>query len=145
MPRFMKTLNNISRSQAVFRNGRLQCEDLYPAHHSFILLICRKPGSSQEELSRELCLNKSTVTRALVHLEKNGYVRREQSAEDKRQFAVYPTQKMLDVLPRVREITRVWNEEISEGISEEELNVFLSVLARMETRAREMIANQEER
>lgn len=141
---FMKKLNNISRSQAVYRHSRISSDDLHPAHYAFALAVCQKPGRSQEELARELCLNKSTVTRALSCLEEREYIRRDSLPTDKRQFAVYPTDKMLAILPEIKRVSDEWMQLLSEGIDEEELNVFNSVLERMEKRAREIVAGQEE-
>ena len=69
MPRFMKMLNNISRSQAVYRNARVPAEDLQSCHYAYILAICREPGRSQEDLARELCVNKSTAARNVNYLD----------------------------------------------------------------------------
>ena len=73
MPKFMKMLNNISRSQAIYRHSRITADDLQTGHYAFVLAICREPGRSQEEIARELCINKSTVTRNLNFLEEKGY------------------------------------------------------------------------
>lgn len=144
MPRFMKTLNNISRSQATFRSQRVSAEGLCSSHHAFVLTICKNPGHSQEEIASELCLNKSTVTRALSHLEEQGYITREQASDDKRQLAVFPTPKMLDSLEEIRAASREWNSLISDGIPQEELEIFYSVLSRMEERAKGVIRNGEQ-
>ena len=140
---FMKMLNNISRSQSVYRHSRISASDLNSGHYSFILAICREPGRSQEELARELCLNKSTVARALTSLETNGYILRTPLPNDKRQFSVYPTEKMLGVLPEVRKASAEWRDLLSEEISENDMQIFYSVLERMEERARTIIENQE--
>ena len=139
----MKMLNNISRSQSVYRHSRISASDLNSGHYSFILAICREPGRSQEELARELCLNKSTVARALTSLETNGYILRTPLPNDKRQFSVHPTEKMLGVLPEVRKASVEWRDLLSEGISESDMQIFNSVLERMEERARTIIENQE--
>ncbi|MBO7250929.1 MAG: MarR family transcriptional regulator [Clostridia bacterium] len=144
MPRFMKMLNNISRSQAIYRHARVSAEDLQSGQYAFVLAICRAPGRSQEEIARELCINKSTVTRNLNCLEEKGYIKRELLPSDKRQFAIYPTEKMQAVLPEVRAVSRKWMDQLSEGIPEDELYIFNSVLERMETKAREIIEGQEE-
>ena len=144
MPRFMKMLNNISRSQAVFRQSKISADDLHSSHYSFTLAICSKPGRSQEDLARELCLNKSTVARAINCLEEKGYIKRQALPNDKRQFSVYPTDKMLTVLPEIKEASREWMTLLSEGIDEKELEIFHSVLDRMQTRAREILEAQEE-
>ena len=102
MPRFMKMLNNICRSQAVYRHGRISAEDLQSSQYSFVLTICREPGRSQEELARELCVNKSTVARNINYLEEKGYVSRIPLPHDRRQFSVYPTEKAMEILPEIR-------------------------------------------
>ena len=144
MSKFMKMLNNISRSQAIYRHSRISAADLQSSHYSFVLAICHSPGCSQEELARELCINKSTVARALTCLEEKGYITRESLPSDRRQFSVHPTQKMLDVLPEVRSASGEWMTLLSEGIPEEELEIFNSVLSRMQKRAGEIIESQEE-
>ena len=144
MSKFMKMLNNISRSQAIYRHNKVSVDDLQGGHYAFVLAICRRPGRSQEELARELCLNKSTVARNLNCLEEKGYILRTPLPNDKRQLSVYPTEKMLAVLPEIKSASEEWMSLLSEGIQEEELMIFNSVLERMQSRAREIIGKQEE-
>ena len=144
MSKFMKTLNNISRSQAIYRHNRISADDLQSCHYSFVLAICRMPGRSQEELAQELCLNKSTVARSLNSLEEKGYITRTPLPNDKRQFSVYPTEKMQAILPEIKKASDEWMKLLSGDISEDELKIFDSVLERMQARAREIIKNQEE-
>ncbi len=135
----MKELNNISRAQTAYRADRMlggAAEDISPANHSLVLSICRAPGRSQEALSRDLCLNKSTITRSLIQLEEQGYVTRVADAQDKRILLVMPTEKLLSVISEVRRASREWNDLILDGISEEEKRVFCEVLLRIEANAR---------
>ena len=122
----------------------MSADDLQAGHYAFVLAICRVPGRSQEELARALCLNKSTVTRTLTQLEGSGYVERKPNPEDKRQLLVYPTPKMTDALARVREISEAWSRQICQGIDERELEIFESVLRRMEAGARALVQGDEE-
>ena len=144
MPKFMKMLNNISRSQAIFRQSKISADDIHSSHYAFALAICREPGRSQEELAKELCLNKSTVARAVGCLEEKGYVKRTPLESDKRQFSVYPTEKMLSVIPEIRKASAEWRELLARDIPENELEIFYSVLERMQARAREIVLDQEE-
>lgn len=144
MSKFMKMLNNISRSQAIYRHSKISAQDLQTGHYAFALAICREPGRSQEELAQELCINKSTVARNLISLEEKGYICRKPLPNDKRQFSVYPTEKMLAVLPELRKVSVEWMELLSDGIPQDELAIFNSVLERMQARAREIIKKQEE-
>jgi len=143
MSRFMKMLNNICRSQAIYRHSRVSAEDLQSSHYAFILAICREPGRSQEDLARELCVNKSTVARNINYLEEKGYVTRNPLPQDKRQFSVFPTEKALCVLPEIKAASAQWMQLLSQGISQTELDTFDSVLMRMQEKAREIIEQQE--
>ena len=143
MSKFMKMLNNISRSQAIYRHNRVSAEDLLPHQYAFVLTICKEPGRSQEEIAHELCINKSTVARNLNALEENGYIIRTPLAHDKRQFSVHPTEKMTAVLPEIKEASGEWMRLLSEGISEGELAIFNSVLERMQTKAAKLIEKQD--
>jgi len=144
MSKFMKMLNNISRSQAIYRHANISFPDLQSGHYAFALAICRNPGCSQEDLARELCINKSTVARNLNCLEEKEYIFRKPSPSDKLQLTVYPTEKMLDILPEVKKASEEWMNLLSESIPKNELTVFNSVLERMQTKAREIIETQEE-
>ncbi len=144
MSKFMKMLNNISRSQAVYRHNKISAPDLQSSHYAFALAICREPGRSQEELARELCVNKSTVARNLNFLEEKGYISRAPLPHDKRQFSVHPTEKMLCVLPEIKAASIEWMTLLSEGIPQSELDIFDSVLERMQEKARKIIESQEE-
>ena len=143
MARFMKMLNNICRSQAIYRHSRVSADDLQSSHYAFVLAICREPGRSQEDLARELCVNKSTVARNVNCLEEKGYVTRIPLPQDKRQFSVFPTDKAQRVLPEIKAVSSEWMTQLSEGIPPAELDTFDSVLKRMQERAREIIEQQE--
>ena len=144
MSKFMKMLNNISRSQAIYRHGNISAKDLQTGHYAFVLVICANPGRSQDEIAKELCINKSTVTRNLNCLEEKGYISRTPSMSDRRQMSVYPTEKMLVILPEVKKASEEWMNLLSESIPKDQLAIFDSVLERMESRAREIISMQEE-
>ena len=140
MPKIMKSLNTISRCQAAYRAERLP--ELSPFHHAFVFAVCKNPGKSQEDISRALAVNKSTAARALSRLEETGYIKREPNPDDKRELLIYPTDKMTEILGSVRRISSEWNALISEGISEDELAVFESVMERMEKSARAAIERE---
>lgn len=143
MPKTMKTLNNISRCQATYRRRTIAADDLCPNHYAFVSAICHEPGRSQDELAGEICLDKSTVARTLAHLEKQGYITRVPNEKDRRQYLVYPTEKMLAIHPRVQQANRDWNLRLTEDISPEELEVFHRVLSRMEQNAKKITEEQE--
>ena len=142
MPRFSKRLNNISRMQSLFRAERLN--SLNPSYHTYILAICRMPGVTQDALAKDICVNKSTVTRRLDWLESEGYVLRKSDECDKRCTLVYPTEKMKAILPEIKKIAGEWMRTLTDGISDEEIAVFESVLCRMESRGKAAVFGEVE-
>lgn len=133
----MKKLNNVGRCQTAYRASMLDCE-IPPGRHEYVLAICREPGRSQDALAAELCVNKSSVARVMDSFEAGGYVERRANPRDKRCLNIYPTEKLLSIYPKVKEITLRWKSLITDGIAESELEVFNSVLLSIEERAREI-------
>ena len=121
MRKIMRKINILSRCESLYRQNSLKEKGISPCHHSYILAICRNPGMTQEQLAKYICIDKSGVARHLAHLEKNGYVERTTAENDKRSTLVYPTQKMLDILPEVKKIIEDWNSYLTDGIDEDEL------------------------
>lgn len=140
----MKKINTISRCAAAYRNDVLKDKTLSALYHSYVIVISKNPGISQEELANELCINKSNVTRGLAHLEEQGYVERKADTFDKRILRVYPTDKMTAMLPKVRKVMKEWNEYLTDDIDEEEVRIFQSVLERVTQKAKDYMDNREE-
>ena len=143
MPKIMRMLNIISRCQSLYRNEKMPNSEIKACHHSFIFAICNHPGMSQDQISQSICLNKSTVARTLNNLEENGYIIRRVSESDKRATLVYPSEKMLEIFPRIKEISEEWNNKISLNISPGEMDIFMSVLSRISTQAKVIVGNGE--
>ena len=144
MPTIMRQINLISRCEGLYRTDRLRGAELGACHHSYVLVICRNPGISQEELARHICINKSGVTRHLAYLEEHGYVSRIHSEADKRVTLVYPTDKMRQGLPGVKRIVEEWNEYLTAGLTEAELAQFRALLERLALRAKKYSDDREE-
>lgn len=135
MPSISRYIMMISRCSNQFRSERLRDTGLCGQHCAYILRVCREPGTTQDAIAREICVNKSNVTRQLAALEQNGFVERRPCEADSRAMEVYPTEKALAALPEVRAVLREWNECITADFTEEEKAQFLDLLARAADRA----------
>ena len=133
----MRRINTIARCTSLYRSDMIKETDLNPFHHGYLLIISKNPGISQEEIARELCINKSNVTRSLASLEEKGYISRLPGENDKRTIRVYPTDKLKNILPRIKDIAHNWNVYLTENISNEEMEIFHNVLDRIYTKAKD--------
>lgn len=131
----MRYINIISRCSSMWRADKLEGTELGEQHYPYIITVCRNPGISQDAIARKLFINKSNVTRSLTYLESHGFVTREQSSEDRRITLVYPTEKAQEILPQIRSIIRGWNSYITEGFTEEELEMYLDMTMRLAAKA----------
>ena len=135
MPHVLKTMNEITRCGMQYCNDNLEPLGLKSCHASYLREICRSPGISQDTLARRICINKSNIARQLVVLEEGGFVRRQPSQEDKRAMELYPTEKTLELLPRIRQILGQWSRYLTQDLTEEEVEVLSRVLTSMKARA----------
>ena len=126
-----------NRHYLMYLNKRLASYGLSGSQYLFILNICRQPGLTQDKLPDIIHINKSNVTRALAHLEKRGFIRREVNPQDKRTAAVFPTQKALDVYPHVLEIIRGWDASVTSPLTEDEKHTLQALLKRVVASAHE--------
>jgi MarR family transcriptional regulator for hemolysin len=135
MDSLMKYINRIHRCAGQYRSVRLPKNELRPHQHIYIFHVCRNPGISQEELTKLICVNKSSVTRQLSMLEKHGYITRETDKDDRRMMRVYPTQEAEELYPKVVCIMKEWNELLLDELSFAEKEQFIKILERLTNRA----------
>ena len=128
--RIMRYINRTFRCGKLYRNEALSKIGLEGSDQPFVLHLCHSPGISQEQLAREIYIDKSGVARKLASLEKRGYIRRESDPQDKRVLKVYPTEMLLDILPAIRNSNTEWNSRILEGFTEAEKEQLESLLTR---------------
>ncbi len=135
MEPFMKPVHQLSRCFILYRDKQLCSEGITGYQQSYLIKICDNPGIPQEQLSKILYVNKSSVTRQLAMLEKAGFITRSPHEEDKRQLLVFPTQKAIDLYPKLRQVIRQWNAALLENIPEEQQEVFSAFLHQLLDRA----------
>lgn len=139
MNSFMKCVNKTSRCAALFRGERLEEERISGYQDVYILVVCNHPGISQDQLARRICVNKSNVTRQLTLLEQNGFVTRKPCPRDRRIMEVFPTDRALEILPKVREVNREWSDYLMEEFTPAEREQLIGMMERVMNRAVERL------
>lgn len=131
----MRQISITYRCAMRFRERELADTGLAGCQTPYLTALYRQPGISQEELARILNVNKSSVARQLSNLEDNGYVRREPAPADKRILLVYPTEKALDLMPRLFGCYHDWNSYLTQDFSDEEKALLSDLMVRIAARA----------
>ena len=139
MAKFMKNINLVSRSAEVFREERLKDCGIRGCQSKYVLVIAQNPGVSQEDISRMLFVNKSNVARQIGFLETAGFVKKVGNDRDRRAVHLYPTEKLLGALPRVKEVLAEWRALVTEGFTEEEKGELARLSEKMVENARKFM------
>ena len=135
MSQIIRDMLEISRCGVQYRSDNLAQFGLKSIHASYLTEICANPGISQDRLAKLIFINKSNVARQVAVLEEDGFVRRVPSAADKRVMELYPTEKALEILPRINEMLLCWENCITHDLSEEEKELITALLGKMSSRA----------
>ena len=135
MSQIIRDMLEISRCGVQYRSDNLEQFGLKSIHASYLTEICANPGISQDRLAKLIFINKSNVARQAAVLEEEGFVRRVPSAADKRVMELYPTEKTLEIVPRINEMLLCWENCITHDLSEEEKELITALLGKMSSRA----------
>jgi DNA-binding MarR family transcriptional regulator len=84
---------HIYRSHVAYMAKELEAYHVGSGQFEFLLFLYHEDGISQEKLAKALKVSKSTSTRAIQSLEKEGYVYRQKDENDLRAYRVYLTEK----------------------------------------------------
>ena len=91
----------------------------------------REKDVYQKDIEKMFSVRRSTVTNLIQLMEKKGYVRRESVAADARLKKVLLTEKGIESHETIEKMIYHIEEELTDGISEEELRVFYEVIRKI--------------
>jgi len=96
------------------RTGMLLDEGLYSGQDTLLKILVEEDGQSMGLLATRLGVQPPTLTRMVMRMSAQGFLRREPSQNDGRQFNVFLTQRGVEVIDRIDE---TWSrvEELAVG------------------------------
>lgn len=130
MERLMKHINRIHRAYIFHMEEAFSDHGLKGNQFSYLIYIHKLPGISQDDLAKELVVNKSSVTRQVCKLEKQGFIIRKQDENDKRINRIFLADKGEKVFDLIRKEIRTWNKSIQKDLDPEiKLEPSLAIMA----------------
>ncbi|MCP4159448.1 MAG: MarR family transcriptional regulator [Deltaproteobacteria bacterium] len=113
---------------------RMFADNGYPItteHWGILQCLYESDGLSQVELSSILEKDKPNITRILDVMEKNDLVVRRSDPGDRRKFLIFLTDKSMDIKDDLFRLSIKCREDITVGIPDSELKLFISMLNKM--------------
>ncbi|WPC39815.1 MarR family winged helix-turn-helix transcriptional regulator [Clostridium sp. JS66] len=131
MKNLSKYISVTHRRAQIFYTEQLEKIGISSGQFMYIVCICKNPGYTQDELSQQLIIDKSTVAKVLSQLEVNGFITKITNSNDRRAFNIFPTDKALTIYPKILEIKDQWHRKITEGLSDIECDVFQKLMEKV--------------
>lgn len=110
----------------------------------YLKYISRYPGISQEDLVKQLRIDKGAVAKSVRDMVEKGYVSREQNAQDKRAYCLYPTEKAKLVVRCGAKHVLAFERKLTEGMSKDEIETFRRLLAKVTRNIEKMLEEEKE-
>jgi len=136
---FMKEISAISRYWYSYTHRNLKTLDIAGSEHSIIMTLAMNESMNQDALSDSLSLDKGTIAKALVKLEGKGFVEREVNEDNRREKIVSLTEYGKEEVGKVFGVSEKWKQEVLEGISEQDQEVFFRTLLSVSQKAKMII------
>ncbi len=95
-----------------YLNDLLSQYDLNLVQVLCLLRLCEEDNLCQRDLSDGFYLTKGAITKSVKKLEENGFIIREKSQKDKRQYILKLTSKGRKIIPIIEKINEQWENEI---------------------------------
>lgn len=120
MERMGKIINRLATLNRQDSNQRLKQYNLTGNEGTVLMILKHHPEIYQEDIIKELQIDKSAVTRLLQNMENKNLIRRIQSPEDKRYYLIVITKQGLEKQELVDNIFSKKDKDIVTGLSEYE-------------------------
>ena len=124
----IKLTNSIYRCTQVYIDKKLEKYNLTTGTYPYLLVLNRNVGISQNEISRELNVDKAMSARTIKKLIELGYIKKEENKEDIRAYKLYITDKAKAIIPEVLEIIEEWIGILVQGNEKERIEASIEFL-----------------
>lgn len=128
---FTKLNNRIFRNTQVYLDKRLKEYGLSSGSYSYLLILRKNEGISQNKISKELGCDKAMSARTISKLINLGYIDRREDNTDCRAYKLYLTEKARGIIPYIIEEIDKLVGLITVDLNEDEKVITIDCLIRI--------------
>lgn len=126
-----KLTGGIYRNTLEYTNEVFKKYSLGSGTYPYLMILYNKEGISQNQISKELAVDKALSARVIKKLIDLGYVRKEINSKDSRAYCLYLTDKAKLIIPSMKEELAKWNEIMTQNLTEEEKDDITDLLSKV--------------
>lgn len=123
------------RQFQIYINNNTKDLQISASEYIFLMEMYKNDNMSQEQLSKNLIIDKSATARAIKSLEEKEYIIRKKDDNDKRTNRIKLTQKGIEIKDRLSNLLEEWNNEITSDIDKNLLNTVIDTINKMSIKA----------
>ncbi|WP_342756252.1 MarR family transcriptional regulator [Kineothrix sedimenti] len=126
-----KLTGGIYRNTLEYTNEVFKKYSLGSGTYPYLMILYNKEGISQNQISKELAVDKALSARVIKKLIDLGYVRKETNSKDSRAYCLYLTDKAKLIIPSMKEELAKWNGIMTQNLTEEEKDDITDLLSKV--------------
>lgn len=131
-------LSVISKNSWKYTRNRLTHPGLTNAAYDVCGIIYQSVTTNQDNISRALKMDKSSVAKVVNKCVEDGLVERRVNPTNRREYILTLTEEGKTTVQELIELVECWQEEALSVLSEEEREVFLSSVLKLVEKTNEM-------
>ena len=130
-----KDISVLYRHVQIYINNKTKDLQISASEYIFLMEMYKNDNMSQEQLSKNLIIDKSATARAIKSLEEKEYIIRKKDDNDKRTNRIKLTKKGIEIKDRLSNLLEEWNNEITSDIDKNLLNTVIDTINKMSIKA----------
>lgn len=127
-PPLIKLINKLYRYTQSYTDDALKKFNLSSGTYPFLLMLSKNEGISQNQISKELNVDKAMSARAIKRLIELGYISKDVDMEDSRAYRLFLTDKAKVIIPEIVVEIGKWVDIITKNSSDEEQKLAVDFL-----------------
>lgn len=131
MGNILREVGAIARCFESISNIEFKPYGLSKNQYIYLVRICENPGIIQEEIVYMVKVDRSTASRAIEKLERDGFIQKEQESDNRKNKALYPTEKGKEMYAFLRKEDDYSNAAAVKGLSVEEQETLMQLLQKV--------------
>ena len=128
-------ISDLYRQFQIYINNNTNDLQISASEYIFLMEMYKNDNMSQEQLSKNLIIDKSATARAIKSLEEKEYIIRKKDDNDKRTNRIKLTKKGIEIKDRLSNLLEEWNNEITSDIDKNLLNTVIDTINKMSIKA----------
>lgn len=123
-----KLIGSIYRSTQAYMNEVTKQYQLGCGTYPYLMTLFHNDGINQNQISKELDVDKSMSARAIKKLIELGYVKKESDPEDSRAYKLYLTEQGKEIVPTLKTEINNWNQIITANLDNKDKDELIHLL-----------------